>query len=124
MALIDVTELLGDPDFTDAFTIVRTTAEVNGYGENVLTTEEVEAIGVVQPASPDTLARLPDSVRSQDAITVWYQGALKSSAGGDTYPDSVIWNGYTFVVYSTNPYSNYGAGYVEAICTRIEARDV
>ena len=123
MALIDVSELLGDPDFSDAFVIIRQDAAVNAYGENELTETQINVVGVVQPASPDTLARLPDSVRSQDAITVWYQGLLKSSAGGDTYPDVVVWGGYNFVVHSTDPFNNYGAGYVQAVCVRLDATD-
>lgn len=124
MALIDVSEVLDDPDFLDTITIVRVVAAVNAYGENELTESSFEAPAVVQPASPDTLARLPDSVRSQDAITVWYKGLLKSSAGADSYPDKVVWGGYTFVVHATDPFNNYGAGYVEATCIRLEAADV
>jgi len=36
MALVDVTELLEDPDFLDEITVIRRPYAINDYGENVL----------------------------------------------------------------------------------------
>lgn len=121
MALIDVTALLSDPDFVDTATIYRRESTVNDYGENALTETAETAVMVVQPATPDDLQRLPDSVRMRAAIHVWYRGTLKTDAGDDVYPDVVEWQGRRYQVQTADDFGNYGAGYVEAICTLIEA---
>ncbi len=117
MALIDITDIVIDPDFQDAITIVRRADSVNSYGENVIaeTTENVRA--VIQPASPDDLQRLPDSVRRRDAVTVYYAGDLSA----DAYPDVVVWGTKRYQVGGTEPFGNWGRGYTKAVCTLIEA---
>ena len=120
MALIDVSELMGDPDFIDIVTLKRRTSTVNSYGENTVASTSSSVYMVVQPASPDDLQRLPDSVRRRDAIKVWYTGTLSADAL-NVYPDVITWGGRDYQVASTEPYGNWGAGYTQAICTLIEA---
>ena len=117
MALIDVTDIVLDPDFQDAITIIRRTDTVNEYGENVITEASESVRAVIQPASPDDLQRLPDSVRRRDAVTVYYAGILTA----DAYPDVVVWGGDRYQVSNTEPFRNWGRGYTKAVCTLIEA---
>ena len=122
MALIDVSEIITDPDFQDSVTLIRRTSVINSSGRNVLAESSSTVKMIVQPAKPDDLKRLPDSVRRQDAINVWYRGTLSSDAGG-VYPDIVVWNSKRFQVYTADPFGNWanGTGYTEAICALIEA---
>lgn len=122
MARIDVSEIITDPDFQDSVTLIRRTSVVNSTGRNVLAESSSTVKMIVQPAKPDDLKRLPDSVRRQDAINVWYRGVLSSDAGG-VYPDIVVWNSKRFQVYTSDPFGNWanGTGYTEAICALIEA---
>lgn len=122
MALIDVSEIVTDPDFLDSVTLIRRTSVVGNNGRNVLAESSSTVSMVVQPAKPDDLKRLPDSVRRQDAINVWYRGTLSSDAGG-LYPDIVVWNSKRFQVQTSDPFGNWanGTGYTESICTLIEA---
>lgn len=122
MAQIDVSEVVTDPDFLDAVSLVRRTSVVNSSGRNVLAESSSSVYMVVQPASPDDLQRLPDSVRRRDAITVWYVGELSADADGQ-YPDIVVWNSKRYQVQTADPFGNWatGSGYTEAVCTLIEA---
>ena len=117
MAIIDVTELLGDADFVDSFSVIRRVNSVNNYGENVLSESTISAVGSIQPASPDDMQRLPDSVRRRDAITVYSVTRISP----DAYPDVVVWNGKKYQAQTSEDFGNYGAGYTKAICTLIEA---
>lgn len=117
MAIIDVTELLGDADFVDSFSVIRRVNSVNNYGENALSESTISAVGSIQPASPDDMQRLPDSVRRRDAITVYSVTRISP----DAYPDVVVWNGKKYQAQTSEDFGNYGAGYTKAICTLIEA---
>ena len=117
MAITDVTELLGDADFVDSFSVIRRVNSVNNYGENVLSESTISAVGSIQPASPDDMQRLPDSVRRRDAITVYSVTRISP----DAYPDVVVWNGKKYQAQTSDDFGNYGAGYTRAICTLIEA---
>lgn len=118
MATIDVTELLGDADFVDSFSVIRRVDSVNNYGENVLSESTTSGVvGSVQPASPDDMQRLPDSVRRRDAITVYSVTRISP----DAYPDVVLWGGKKYQAQTSEDFGNYGAGYTKTICTLIEA---
>jgi hypothetical protein len=112
-----VTELLGDADFVDSFSVIRRVNSVNNYGENVLSESTISAVGSIQPSSPDDMQRLPDSVRRRDAITVYSVTRISP----DAYPDVVVWNGKKYQAQTSEDFGNYGAGYTKAICTLIEA---
>lgn len=122
MAAIDVSDIVGDPDFQDSVTLIRRTAVINSSGRNVLAESSSTVRMVVQPAKPDDLIRLPDSVRRKDAINVWYRGELSADVDG-SYPDIVVWNSKRFQVATSDPFGNWsnGNGYTESICTLIEA---
>jgi hypothetical protein len=122
MAKIDVSEIIKDPDFLDSVSLVRRVSAIGANGRNALTETSSTVYMIVQPASPDDLQRLPDSVRRRDAITVWYRGDLSADANG-VYPDVIVWNSRRFQVATSEPFGNWstGTGYTEAICTLIEA---
>lgn len=118
MALIDVTEILTDPDFTDVVQIITRARTVNQYGENELTeTNTGDYNLVVQPAKPSELERLPEGARLVDAINVWHKGVLSTEAAGG-YSDIVVWRGERYAVVDNDDFGNYGAGYTKALCIR------
>ena len=63
MALVDVSELMLDPDFVQPLTLVRRTPTVDSYGENQLAEAPQSVVGSVQPIDGNTLHRLPDEFR-------------------------------------------------------------
>lgn len=118
MALLDVSELLGDPDFTDVAQIIRRSRAVNEFGENVLTEAPTnDLLVVVQPAKPSALERLPEGAKLKESINIWFQGTINIEAVNG-YSDIIVWRGDRYTVIDTDDFTNYGAGYTKALCLR------
>ena len=92
MALIDVSELLTDPDFTSTVTLIRRASTVNTYGENVMTETQSTITAVVQGANTESLERVPEGARLSDLIEVYYKGRLTAESPSG-YADIVVWDG-------------------------------
>ena len=116
MALIDVSELLTDPDFTNTVTLIRRASTVNTYGENVMTETQSTITAVVQGDNTETLDKLPEGARLSDVITVYYRGTLTAERPGG-YADIIVWQGKRFQVKEVaEDFLNYGAGVTKALC--------
>jgi len=115
--MIDVSELLLDPDFVEPSTIVvlRRTSTVGTTGRNVLAETINNVIAVVQAGNGETLKRLPESAQLSDWITV-YSKFVFTADGTGQYPDIVQWNGKRYSVQLKTDYSNWGEGYTRADC--------
>jgi hypothetical protein len=118
MANIDVSEVLNDPDFQDAFQIIREAETIDQHGRAVDTAGGAKTYyGVIQPASGDTLQLMPDLARTAGTIEVWTQEILQGETD-TTAPDVIIWQGNTYTVSHTDPWFNWGTGWVHAVCVR------
>lgn len=116
MATIDVSELLSDPDFESSFEVIRSIETVGSDGRAVFTTTDFDACGVIQPASGRSLQLLPDSVRIEGAIQIWTQQTLHMN-DGDHSADIIKWQHRHYIVSNIQDFSNYGEGYLQAVCT-------
>ncbi len=117
MATIDVSELMDDPDFVDGVTVFRRNTAIGSNGRQTITeirTDNVNAI--VQPASGDVVAKLPEGARIDGAMSVWTRYTLRAMATG-VQPDEIEWRGRRYVVSTLNDFDNWGAGYTNAIMT-------
>lgn len=110
MARIDVSELMTDPDFVMNFKIIRRTPSVNQYGENELTTSEENASGSIQPATGETVKRLPEGVQLSDFKTIFTKAVIKADAAGK-YVDQVEIKGQRFNVFHVMAWEDFGAGW-------------
>lgn len=117
MAQIDVSELLLDPDFIDAVTLIHRAASVNQYGENVLVETSEVTVGSVQPISGKQFQRLPDALRTADVRTFYIKATIVSD-GTNTYPDIIVFQNERYQVQSVDNWLNYGQGYNSGICVR------
>lgn len=116
MALIDVSDLLRDPDFTNIVTLIRRMVSINQYGENEIIETPCYITAVVQGDNTETLEKLPEGARLSDAITVYYRGTLTAETPGG-YADIIVWQGRRYQVREvTEDFQNYGAGFTKAIC--------
>ena len=116
MALIDVSDLLRDPDFTNVVTLIRRAVAVNEHGENVMTETPCYITAVVHGDNTETLDKLPEGARLSDVITVYYRGALTAERPGG-YADIIVWQGKRFQVKEVaEDFMNYGAGFTKALC--------
>lgn len=117
MGLIDVSELLTDPDFVSPITLVRRTPTVNDRGENILAEVGVPTIGSVQPASGKTLQRLPEALRVADVSSFWVKGKIIAD-GRSKYPDVICFGGSRYAVQTVLDWTNWGDGWCEGTCVR------
>jgi hypothetical protein len=123
MPLLDVTDVLFDPDLADTFTVQRRTNAVDAHGRpNPAVTTFSNTIGVVDSASPNDLERLDDNQRMGRHLMVITAFALRGPSV-DSLPDQVVWAGDTYVVKHVDPYTRYGSGFVQAIIGSIDAQD-
>ena len=118
MALLDVSDLVIDPDFTNGFALIKRAASINQYGEMNLAETTTNVFGVIQNINNETLKRFPDAAEFSDGIQVWYKGKLEAqSAGG--YCDVIVWQGQRFLVkIVTEQFMNWGAGWTSALCAK------
>lgn len=120
MALIDVSELLTDPDFTNTVTLIRRASTVNTYGENVMTETQSMITAVVQGANTESLERVPEGARLSDLIDVYYKGQLTAESPSG-YADIIVWGGKRYQVFEVvEDFMNFGAGFTKAVC-KLEA---
>lgn len=112
MPLLDVSDVLSDPLFKTALTLIRaTTTVVNGRTVRSETTSAFS--GVVTSSRGDILARLADGRMRQGSITIHTQTRLVAGQGS-TDADEVIHRGQRYTVTNVNDYSDYGAGFIAA----------
>lgn len=120
MALIDVSELLTDPDFTNTVTLIRRASTVDTYGENVMTETQSTITAVVQGANTESLERVPEGARLSDLIDVYYKGQLTTESPSG-YADIIVWGGKRYQVFEVvEDFMNFGAGFTKAVC-KLEA---
>lgn len=116
MALIDVSALLADPDFTDTIIVTRYTQAVNSYGVATYTSATINVRAAVYPSGGNILDLLPEAERGLNSITVVTTYALIERSA--TQADEVTWGGKQWRVAKVNDYRHFGSGFSEAICTQ------
>lgn len=112
MALIDVTELLSDPDMVDIIQIVTRLPFVNFLGENTINEKIESSVGSVQPANFKTVQKLPEEMRVANISSFWFKGSIVATAPGK-YSSILIFKGLRYQVQTVADYSNWGEGYCE-----------
>jgi len=118
MALIDVSELIIDPDFADAFIQIKRSAAIDDKGRMTLTETPSNRTGVIQGINDDVLKRFPEAADFIEGITVWCQSQLEVESPSG-YCDVVVWNGQRYLVKIIDQnFMNFGAGWTSAICSK------
>lgn len=118
MPLLDLSFLTAEPLLADTFTVQRRAATIDQNGRANISAPQTFAgiMGGVSPTTPSDIARLPEDQRMAKTIRVITQFALQGALFGGGIPDQVAWNGDTYVVLNVQDYSQYGAGFFDAIC--------
>lgn len=113
MALIDVTDLLADPDFVEPapLTVRRSAVSVNEHGRKVATPSVSLFTAVVTQNGGADLVRGPDGSMISGDIVIHTTFRL-------TEEDDVIWKGTTYTVKNVRDWSSFGRGFVCAIAIR------
>jgi len=123
MPLLDVNDLLTDPDLADLFDVIRR-AEVVGANGVVTTVDKTfkNVVGVVTASSPTDLERAEDFETMTRSITVVTSFQLQGAVTG-YQPDIIVWRGTRHLVKHIQPYPHFGRGFVEAECSSLSNTD-
>lgn len=113
MPLLDVSDVLFDPDFADTITVYRQAVTVGDDGRAVRAETTIATGAVITPDKFSTLQRLAEGSNVSETITVTTQFRLTSSADGYD-ADEILWNGKRYVVIAVGDCTRYGAGFIEA----------
>lgn len=127
--MIDVTDILSDPDLMTLFTVTRRPEVVTLRGRSSVPVPEtfLNVSGIVCAASPSDLERLAEADLSQRHISIVTRFRLRmaSKVGVQQYkPDLVTWEGGTYQVLSLDPYPHSGPGFVQAIAGSVNIQEV
>ena len=123
MARINVSRILRSPRYADEIVIYRRTDVINEFGEfTPVDQDPITDVAVVENASVNDLKMLPDTAQLDNTIAVFYNGLLNLETS-DTYADIVLWKGKRYQVQTVKDWSNWGQGYVRAICQQVDAYD-
>lgn len=116
MALLDVSDIVLDPDFMDTgLTRHRALQAVDDNGRASDAETNLTFDAVVTSDSGEMLARMPDGSRVSGAIMV--HTTLDLTPGrGDTPADEITWQGRRYTVERLADYSHFGQGFNAAIC--------
>lgn len=115
MAQLDITELLSDPDFVDAISLITRTPTIDSKGENSLSESSLNSIGSVQPADVRTVMKLPEEFRVANLCSFWYKGKIIASEAGK-YSSILVFKGQRYQVQTVADWTNWGAGWSEGTC--------
>lgn len=122
MALLDVSEILTDPDFVESFTVVRRTENVNNYGMAILTLEGFAAKGVITAAGPNDLKRLPEAQLQDRTLSVVSRFQFFGASVG-YQPDLIQWRSGLYIVAVLDLYPHFGRGFTQVIAPSIDLQD-
>lgn len=122
MPLLDVTEVLLDPDFVDFSLVCRRqiqTTDDDNFPIN--TPQEIPFTGVVTVDRSLEARRMAAGQNINGAILIvtqfrLTQGSKSINEGPNLDADLVIYNGGLYRVTFVDPYTRYGAGFVQAHC--------
>lgn len=118
MPLLDVTDVLSDPDFAQAagaITLYRSSLSVDTHGRGVATQTSQSISGVITSDAGDILDIIAEGKRIKGSITL-HTTFILTAGDGATDADEIAWRGRRYVVTNVNDYSTYGVGFVAATC--------
>lgn len=122
MPVLDVSDVLADPMFADAATVVRAAVTVDPLtGRRVETTTETAISVVVTSDKGRNLQRNPEAAISTGSILM-HSTFRFTEGGGGLDADIVTWNGRRYTVVTVDDYSRYGAGFTCATCRLLDPR--
>lgn len=126
MPLVDVTDILFDPDVAgQSFTVIRRQETVNVYGESISVVKHVpDVIGSVQPKGDQSLIRDGDydaQARTIIVVTTFrLRGVSKGPNDIQFKPDIILWKGNHYEVSTMTGWEDFGAGMIEVEATAIK----
>ena len=113
--MINVAELMNDPDFASTFLVRRPRGDRDDAGVfSVLDYTDIPVVGIVQPADPDAVQMLSEGERLRNMIEVWSATELRASDAVEALSDVLVVNGQSYRVIKTEDWSANGYSHVFA----------
>ena len=108
--MIDVSEIIGDPDFAQDYTVTRSSGQFGAGGWIENTPQSIPMSGVITVARQKELSQMPEGDRVTGAMLFYSTQQLfithnDSSAGTS---DVITWQGYDYKIVHVWPYVDYG----------------
>lgn len=116
--MINIAEIVNDPDFAQAFTILRSTGSwVNGTWTPA--TSSLPAFGVVEPASSKDLKMVPEGDINSEPMSFYSSAPIYTTRneGTPAASDILVWRSQNFRVLNVFEYEDFG--YYHAIAVRM-----
>lgn len=114
--MIDVSELMDDPEFCTDFQLRRISGAFQDEGEWVNGSPVIlERLGAIHPASASQLKLLPEGERRDFTIAVYSDQDILMADGTGIQSDVVIWKGKTFRVAYSKDWSDNGYWFALAV---------
>ncbi|WP_336766807.1 head-tail adaptor [Pantoea ananatis] len=113
---LDVTDILFDPDFCDTTLVVKRrsmTVDDNGFGKNIVTSSPFAGVVTVDKSLESRRLEAGQVVHGAILI-VTTERLTQGQTGRDA--DIVTYQGRDYRVSFVDPYTAYGAGFVQAHC--------
>lgn len=115
--MIDLSEVVNDPDMGESYTIIRNSGKFVAGGWQVTNTSEIKAFGIVSVASSRDLKQVPEGDRIEAAMVFYSITEMMMTREGAT-SDILRWEGEEYRVLKSSPYGT--RGYWKAIACRIK----
>jgi galactose-6-phosphate isomerase len=120
---MDMRDGVLSPELLSSFAVQRREQNDNNYGRAQNTSLwTIPGRGVITATSPDQLVRLPEEQHMSKTIEIVTTFGLQGPSNG-LCPDLVFWHGNEYVVQIIDDWSNYGPGFVHAVCTSMDSMD-
>ncbi len=116
--MIDVSELITDPDFAQTFTVTRSTGEWD-EGDFITTVETFSVTGVIQPMNSKEMEQWPEGDRLKGLCKVYTLEQLYTTqvvATEGMLSDEVSWHGVKWKILQSNDWMDNG--YFKAVAVR------
>lgn len=118
--MIDVSELIEDPDFAQSFTVTRRTGHWVD-GNFVTTPKTIKMTGVIQPMNTRDVQMLPQGDTVKGAVNIWttqplHVTRLDKNEESGAVSDEVTWQGEAYKILEIQNFSD--GGYYQAAAVR------
>lgn len=121
--MIQIDEVVNDPDLAQIFTILRSCNGQFLYGKWETETSSIDSFGVVANPTNKELQMVPEGDRAKGVMVFWSSEPIyatrANTEGGGASSDILVWRGDNFRVLDVKQFQDYG--YYRAIATRMKA---
>lgn len=114
--MIDVSEVINDPDFARDFTVERFSGSFANEGEYTATSTTLQRYGIIQPATAeDAINFLPEGERQKNLIRVWCTEEIRMGDGDGNNSDVVVDGGLKYRVAFAKRWQQNGYWFAIAV---------